>query len=190
MVLLISRVGRKLVLKQRTEEGRGRVPRHRPAGRDDWLLSYGEISPFTPGAASPAQTIIITTLWRTETPVHALSSGNCDVSRRRRPRRRRGRPSSRRSIRVTEAEIDRNLVETAMEISPTSCSRPMPSCAARPAFPDLILHVDGGRITSCQAGRRALAVPTGGLVGQLRASSAREQAVFDRARSPASPALS
>ena len=85
-----------------------------------------------------------------------------------------------------EAEIDRNLVETAMEISSHELLQANAELRGLvQAFPDLILHVDGeGRITSCRGrATRAFAVPTGGLVGQeLRGFfRAAEQEAFDRA---------
>ena len=85
-----------------------------------------------------------------------------------------------------EAEIDRNLVETAMEISSHELLQANAELRGLvQAFPDLILHVDGdGRITSCRGrATRAFAVPTGGLVGQALRDFFRagEQAAFDRA---------
>ncbi|MCC6992876.1 MAG: PAS domain-containing protein [Acidobacteria bacterium] len=83
-----------------------------------------------------------------------------------------------------EAEIDRNLVETAMEISSHELLQANAELRGLvQAFPDLILHVNAeGRITSCRGrATRAFAVPTGGLVGhELRAFfRAGEQAAFD-----------
>ncbi len=85
-----------------------------------------------------------------------------------------------------EAEIDRNLVETAMEISSHELLQANAELRGLvQAFPDLILHVNAdGRITSCRGrATRAFAVPTGGLVGhELRAFfRAGEQAAFDEA---------
>jgi signal transduction histidine kinase len=85
-----------------------------------------------------------------------------------------------------EAEIDRNLVETAMEISSHELLQANAELRGLvQAFPDLILHVNAdGRITACRGrATRAFAVPTGGLVGhELRAFfRAGEQAAFDDA---------
>jgi hypothetical protein len=89
-----------------------------------------------------------------------------------------------------EADIDRNLVETAMEISSHELLQANAELRGLvQAFPDLILHVGAdGRITSCRGrATRAFAVPTGGLVGhELRAFfRAGEQAAFDDAMAAA-----
>jgi signal transduction histidine kinase len=85
-----------------------------------------------------------------------------------------------------DAESDRSLVETAMEISSLELLQANAELRGLvQAFPDLILHVDAnGRITACRGrSTRTFAVPTGGLVGQeLRGLfRAGEQAAFDRA---------
>ena len=89
-----------------------------------------------------------------------------------------------------QADIDRNLVETAMEISSHELLQANAELRGLvQAFPDLILHVGAdGRITSCRGrATRAFAVPTGGLVGhELRAFfRAGEQAAFDDAMAAA-----
>jgi signal transduction histidine kinase len=68
-----------------------------------------------------------------------------------------------------DAESDRSLVETAMEISSLELLQANAELRGLvQAFPDLILHVDAnGRITACRGrSTRTFAVPTGGLVGQ------------------------
>jgi len=89
-----------------------------------------------------------------------------------------------------EAEIDRNLVETAMEISSHELLQANAELRGLvQAFPDLILHVNAdGRITSCRGrATRAFALPSGALAGhELRAFfPAGEQPAFDAAMSAA-----
>ncbi|MEZ5419527.1 MAG: ATP-binding protein [Vicinamibacterales bacterium] len=85
-----------------------------------------------------------------------------------------------------EAESDRSLLESAMEISSQELLQANAELrAVVQAFPDLILHLDAdGRITSCR-GRaiRTFVQPRGGLVGhELRELFAEgERAGFDEA---------
>jgi len=68
-----------------------------------------------------------------------------------------------------EAEIDRNLVETAMEISSHELLQANAELRALiQVFPDLILHVDGDGQIASSRGRatRAFGARLGGIVGQ------------------------